>query len=129
MPHHTATPAPALENPAHSSTRPLHWLATACAMAAVIAGAGLLQPEATAAGPATPESAPEPASAPQATAPDPTAVTWPLDCKGAPVAVTATARGDLDGDHRPETVAAGRCDAGSRPPPPPPGADTPQTLP
>ncbi|MGW4688569.1 hypothetical protein ACWEPM_27260 [Streptomyces sp. NPDC004244] len=116
MPHRTATPAPTLDNPAHSNTRPLHWLATACAMAAVIAGAGLLQPEATAAGPATPEPAARPAPAP-ADAPDPAAVTWPLDCKGAPTAVTATAQGDLDGDHRPETVAAVRCDAGSGTPP------------
>ncbi|MEU2390053.1 hypothetical protein [Streptomyces sp. NPDC007369] len=122
MPHRTAAPAPAPQTPAHSSTRPLHWLTTACATAAVIAGAGLLQPEATAVGPATPEPAPETATAPQAagpqaTAPDPAAATWPLDCKGAPATVTATARGDLDGDRRPETVAAVRCDAGSGTPP------------
>ncbi|MFK0254617.1 hypothetical protein [Streptomyces sp. NPDC090445] len=121
MPHRTATPAPAPDTaapdtPAHSSTRPLHWLATACATAAVIAGAGFLQPEATAAGPATPEPANRP-TAPQAAAPDPAAVTWPLDCKGAPTTVTATAQGDLDGDRRPETVAAVRCDAGSGTPP------------
>ncbi|MFD7624725.1 hypothetical protein ACFV7Q_01550 [Streptomyces sp. NPDC059851] len=117
MPHRTAAQAPILENPAHTHTKPLHWLATACAMAAVIAGAGLLQPEATAAGPDAPEPVPGPASAPRTAAPDPAAVTWPLDCKGNPVAVTATARGDLDGDRRPETVAAVRCDAGSGTPP------------
>lgn len=57
------------------------------------------------------------ANGPQATAPDAAAVTYPLDCKGAPQAVTATAQGDLDGDGRPETVAAVRCDAGSGTPP------------
>ncbi len=81
-------------------------------MAAVIAAAGLIQPDATAADPAA-----APASPPQATAPDAAAVTYPLDCKGVPVAVTATAQGDLDGDGRPETVAAVRCDAGSGTPP------------
>ncbi|WP_449486383.1 hypothetical protein [Streptomyces avidinii] len=96
-------------------------------MAAVIAGAGLLQPsqatEATAgpagatskAHPATPGDAP--ANGPSAAAPDAHAAAYPLDCKGAPQAVTATAEGDLDGDGRPETVAAVRCDAGSGTPP------------
>ncbi|MFH7598934.1 hypothetical protein WDV06_28135 [Streptomyces racemochromogenes] len=82
-------------------------------MAAVIAGAGLLQPgRATGATPA-----PGPAGTPQAAAPDAHAVTYPLDCKGTPTTVTATAQGDLDGDDRPETVAAVRCDAGSGTPP------------
>ncbi|MFE1831069.1 hypothetical protein [Streptomyces yangpuensis] len=98
---------------AHTRTRPLHWLATATAMAAVIAAAGLVQPAT-----GTPAATDEPAAkGPQATAPDPAAVTYPLDCKGAPRAVTATAQGDLDGDGRPETVAAVRCDAGSGTPP------------
>ncbi|MFE2165369.1 hypothetical protein ACFXB3_09865 [Streptomyces sp. NPDC059447] len=95
----------------HTRTKPVHWIATASAMAAVIAGAGLLQP--AAAGTATPQ----PAEGPRATAPDPAGVTYPLDCKGAPQTVTATAQGDLDGDGRPETVAAVRCDAGSGTPP------------
>ncbi|MFF4371125.1 hypothetical protein [Streptomyces sp. NPDC001594] len=82
-------------------------------MAAVIAGAGLLQPDrATGATPAT-----ETAAGPRATAPDAHAVTYPLDCKGTAQTVTATAEGDLDGDDRPETVAAVRCDAGSGTPP------------
>ncbi|MGW6617002.1 hypothetical protein ACWGA0_26590 [Streptomyces erythrochromogenes] len=98
---------------AHTRTRPLHWLATATAMAAVIAAAGLVQPAA-----GSPAAAEEPAAkGPQAAAPDAAAVTYPLDCKGAPQAVTATAQGDLDGDGRPETVAAVRCDAGSGTPP------------
>ncbi|MFJ2598063.1 hypothetical protein [Streptomyces erythrochromogenes] len=98
---------------AHTRTRPLHWLATATAMAAVIAAAGLVQPAT-----GSPAAAEEPAAkGPQAAAPDAAAVTYPLDCRGAPQAVTATAQGDLDGDGRPETVAAVRCDAGSGTPP------------
>ncbi|MEU8433165.1 hypothetical protein AB0F18_09630 [Streptomyces sp. NPDC029216] len=82
-------------------------------MAAVIAGAGLLQPgRATGATPG-----PGPSSGPQAAAPDAQAAPYPLDCKGAAHTVTATAEGDLDGDGRPETVAAVRCDAGSGTPP------------
>ncbi|AZM88389.1 MULTISPECIES: hypothetical protein [Streptomyces] len=98
---------------AHRRTRPLHWLATATALAAVIAGAGLLQPgRATGATPA-----PGPDAAPSATAPDAHAAAYPLDCKGTPHTVTETAQGDLDGDGRPETVAAVRCDAGTGTPP------------
>ncbi|MEW2415689.1 hypothetical protein AB0953_18490 [Streptomyces sp. NPDC046866] len=87
-------------------------------MAAVIAAAGLLQPDATAADPAASGPASGAAAARAgAPAPDAAAVAYPLDCKGLPVAVTATAQGDLDGDGRPETVAAVRCDAGSGTPP------------
>ncbi|MEU9235494.1 hypothetical protein AB0D36_24250 [Streptomyces subrutilus] len=82
-------------------------------MAAVIATAGLVQP-ATGHPAASTDPAP---NGPRATAPDAAAVTYPLDCKGAPQAVTATAHGDLDGDGRPETVAAVRCQAGSGTPP------------
>ncbi|MGW8777970.1 hypothetical protein ACWGNM_07835 [Streptomyces sp. NPDC055796] len=115
MPHRPAELTPTPEFLAHSSARPLHWLATATAMAAVIAAAGLIQPDASATGHAGPSAAP--ASGSQAAAPDASAVTYPLDCKGLPTAVTATAQGDLDGDGRPETVAAVRCDAGSGTPP------------
>lgn len=113
MPHSPAPLEPTLEALAHSHARPVHWLATATAMAAVIATAGLVQPATGT--PAAPTDAP--ANGPQATAPDAAAVTYPLDCKGAPQAVTATAQGDLDGDGRPETVAAVRCQAGSGTPP------------
>ncbi|MFJ7588752.1 hypothetical protein ACIQZO_15490 [Streptomyces sp. NPDC097617] len=113
MPHSTAEPAPFSETLEHSRTRPVHWLATATAMAAVIAAAGLVQPAT-----GTPAAAGEPAAkGPQAAAPDPAGVTYPLDCKGAPQTVTTSAQGDLDGDGRPETVAAVRCDAGSGTPP------------
>ncbi|MEU6313835.1 hypothetical protein [Streptomyces sp. NPDC047014] len=83
-------------------------------MAAVIAVAGLVQPATGSPAAHTPATA---AQGPEATAPDPAAVTYPLDCKGAPQAVTASAQGDLDGDDRPETVAAVRCQAGSGTPP------------
>lgn len=124
MPYSPAEPAATRENQAHGSARPVHWLATATAVAAVIAAAGLLQPQAAATGPAAAAAAgdsgtspADAASGPVAAAPDAAAVAYPLDCKGAPVAVTATAQGDLDGDGRPETVAAVRCDAGSGTPP------------
>ncbi|MFE0581974.1 hypothetical protein [Streptomyces sp. NPDC058874] len=104
-----ATPDPL----AHTRTRLLHWLTTATAMAAVIAAAGLVQPAT-----GSPAAGREPAGeGPQAVAPDAAAVTYPLDCKGTSQTVTATAQGDLDGDGRPETVAAVRCDAGSGTPP------------
>ncbi|MFC8078694.1 hypothetical protein ACFUN8_24525 [Streptomyces sp. NPDC057307] len=103
---------------AHTRPRPVHWLATATAMAAVVAAAGLLQPDAATAnqsgsGPAgrtAPKTAPLPA-------PDTAAVDFPLACGGAKALVTKKATGDLDGDGRPETVAAARCDAGSGTPP------------
>ncbi|MFE2285916.1 hypothetical protein ACFXDJ_17325 [Streptomyces sp. NPDC059443] len=126
MPHSPAEPAPTEQTPAHHRARPVHWLTTASALAAVIAGAGFLQPgQATgaAAGPEHPAppssttSPTHPGTGPAAPAPDAHAVTYPLDCRGVPQTVTATAEGDLDGDGRPETVAAVRCDAGSGTPP------------
>ncbi|MCH0539455.1 hypothetical protein I3F58_07730 [Streptomyces sp. MUM 203J] len=105
----------ALPDLAHTHARPAHWLTTATAMAGVIALAGLLQPR-----PATaslPESRTTAAPAPDAPAPDAATAAYPLDCAGSPTAVTGTATGDLDGDGRPETVAAVRCQAGSGTPP------------
>ncbi|WP_443333620.1 hypothetical protein [Streptomyces sp. CB00455] len=117
--HSPAEPATTLDTLGHSRARPLHWLATATAMAAVVALAGLLQPAtgAPAAAADTTGTTSAAAEGPQAAAPDAAAVTYPLDCKGAPQTVTATAHGDLDGDGRPETVAAVRCQAGSGTPP------------
>ncbi|GGZ87166.1 hypothetical protein GCM10010371_53720 [Streptomyces subrutilus] len=118
MLHSPAELTPPPETLAHSHARAVHWLATATAMAAVVALAGLLQPAAgTPAAAAAAGSGPAAADGPRAAAPDAAAVTYPLDCKGAPQTVTATAEGDLDGDGRPETVAAVRCDAGSGTPP------------
>ncbi|MGW7432710.1 hypothetical protein ACWGIN_24595 [Streptomyces sp. NPDC054861] len=98
---------------AHTHARPVHWLATATAMAAVVAAAGLLQP-----GPATATTAAGPQAAPAAApAPDAAAADYPLDCGRAPTTVARQSRGDLDGDGNPETVAVVHCEAGSGTPP------------
>ncbi|MFI9627863.1 hypothetical protein [Streptomyces sp. NPDC052042] len=99
---------------AHTDTRPLHWLATAAALAAVVAVAGMLQPEPAASASThrtTTGQGPAPA------APDPRRVTYPLDCGGQEHTVARQATGDLDGDGRPETVAVVHCAAGSGTPP------------
>ncbi|MFF1416961.1 hypothetical protein [Streptomyces sp. NPDC058280] len=103
---------------AHTRPRPVHWLATATAMASVVALAGLLQPGAATASQSgsgreaagSPDRAPLPA-------PDPAAVDFPLECAGAGTVVTRKASGDLDGDGSPETVAAVRCRTNSGTPP------------
>ncbi|WP_405878671.1 hypothetical protein OG762_08550 [Streptomyces sp. NBC_01136] len=99
---------------AHTHTRPIHWLATATALAGVVALSSVIQPgSATAAQPG-----PEAKSAPAATtAPDPAGVTFPIECGPTKVLIQKTASGDLDGDGSPETVAVVRCDAGSGTPP------------
>ncbi|MFG2643915.1 hypothetical protein ACGFYP_23450 [Streptomyces sp. NPDC048370] len=104
---------PAVPDLAHTHARPVHWLATATAMAAVVAAAGLLQP-----GPATATTAApggEPAVA--RPAPDASSADYPLKCGGAPVKIAQRASGDLDGDGNPETVAVVHCEAGSGTPP------------
>ncbi|MCP9946399.1 hypothetical protein LUX12_18955 [Streptomyces somaliensis] len=99
---------------AHTHARPAHWLATAAATAGVIVLAGLAQPDpATATGPAAAPRVPVTG----ASAPDAAAASYPLECAGAPTAVPRAASGDLDGDGRPETVAAVHCRAGSGTPP------------
>ncbi|MFH9608655.1 hypothetical protein [Streptomyces sp. NPDC017448] len=107
---------PALPDLAHTAARPVHWLATAAAMAGVVALAGLLQP-----GPATATAtAPEQRTARRGApvpAPDPAGVDFPLECGAAGTTVARHAPGDLDGDGRPETVAVVHCDAGSGTPP------------
>jgi hypothetical protein len=108
---HSALPDLAL---AHTQTRPLHWLATATALAAVVAVSGLLQPSgATANQVAAPSG---PVGAPVA-APDPADAEFPLECGTAGTEVVKQNSGDLDGDGRPETVAVVRCRAGSGTPP------------
>ena len=107
----------ALPDLAHTDTKAMHWLATAAAMAAVVAAAGLLQPDASASA-STPHrtTAQHGASAPAA-APDPARADFPLECGGAGYTVAEQAPGDLDGDGRPETVAVVHCAAGSGTPP------------
>lgn len=103
---------------AHTRPRPMHWLATATAMAGVVALAGLLQPGAATASQSGSTTSGTVGHDPSAQpAPDPAGVTFPLKCAGAGTVVTEKAAGDLDGDGRPETVAAVRCSAGSGTPP------------
>ena len=96
---------------AHTHTSPIQWVATATAIAGVVALSSVLQPgSATAAQPAS-------GAKPVAAAPDPTAVDFPIECGPTKALVQKKASGDLDGDGRPETVAVVRCDAGSGTPP------------
>ncbi|MEW2495646.1 hypothetical protein AB0942_19275 [Streptomyces nodosus] len=98
---------------AHTAPRPIHWVGTATAIAGVIALSSLLQP-----GPATAaQHHTEDRTAPAATPPDPARAHFPLDCGPDEPLVEKKATGDLDGDHRPETVALVHCDAGMGTPP------------
>ncbi|MFI9727671.1 hypothetical protein [Streptomyces sp. NPDC052092] len=100
---------------AHTHARPIHWMATATAVAGVVALSSVLQPDpATAAPPGTPHTKNAPA---RALPPDPADVEFPLDCGPVKVVVKKQASGDLDGDGRPETVAAVHCDAPMGTPP------------
>jgi hypothetical protein len=101
---------------AHTDTTPLHWLATAAAMAAVIAAAGLLQPDPAASASTSHRTTARHGTA-AATAPDPARAAFPLECGGQEYTVAKQATGDLDGDDRPETVAVVHCAAGSGTPP------------
>ncbi|MEU6456142.1 hypothetical protein [Streptomyces sp. NPDC047065] len=105
---------PAVPDLSHTHTRPIHWVATATAVAAVVALSSVLQPDAaTAAQPATgPKTAPA-----HGTPPDPAAVAFPLECGPVKAVVRKEASGDLDGDGQPETVAAVHCDAPMGTPP------------
>ncbi|MFJ1750433.1 hypothetical protein ACIOJD_29960 [Streptomyces sp. NPDC088116] len=101
----------------HTRPHPMHWLATATAMAAVVALAGLMEPgdaKASQSGAGTLRAA---APGQDLSAPDPSGADFPLECGGAAIVVARKASGDLDGDGAPETVAAVRCDAGSGTPP------------
>lgn len=102
---------------AHTHARPVHWLATATAMSAVVAVAGLLQPDQARAGQSGGRETTTAAAAAPAPAPDADGVALPLECGGAPTVVVGQAAGDLDGDGGPETVVAARCEAGSGTPP------------
>lgn len=103
----------ALPDLAHTAAKPIHWLATAAAMAGVVALAGLLQPRSATAT----ATASEQRTTAQNGAPDPAGVDFPLECGGAGTTVAKQAPGDLDGDGRPETVAVVHCAAGSGTPP------------
>ncbi|OON82270.1 hypothetical protein [Streptomyces tsukubensis] len=106
---------------AHTRTRPIHWLATAAALAAAVAGASFIQPGAAAA-----SKGPEPSAGSghhRAAAPAASTADYPLRCapgaggdREEPV-VAQHAAADLDGDGNPETVAVVHCPAGSGTPP------------
>ncbi|MFI1190898.1 hypothetical protein [Streptomyces californicus] len=108
---------PALPDLAHTAAKPVHWLATAAAMAGVVALAGLLQPRTATATATAPEQRTTTADGAPVPAPDPSAARFPLECGAAGTTVARQAPGDLDGDGRPETVAVVHCDAGSGTPP------------
>ncbi|MEU2437888.1 hypothetical protein ABZ595_17100 [Streptomyces rubradiris] len=98
---------------AHTRTRPIHWVATATALAGVVALSSVVRSEpATAVQPA-PGSHGKPAAAPPST----TGVDFPLDCGPVKAVVVKKATGDLDGDGRPETAAVVHCDAPMGTPP------------
>ncbi|WP_221351408.1 hypothetical protein [Streptomyces beigongshangae] len=99
---------------AHTRTRPIHWVATAAALAAVVAASAFLQPDAATAAQHGTRAAKDPVTA---APPDPARAEFPLDCGPAKVLVQRKVSGDLDGDGLPETVAAVRCEAGSGTPP------------
>ncbi|MET9775027.1 hypothetical protein ABZ023_12330 [Streptomyces sp. NPDC006367] len=106
---------PAVPDLSHTHTRPLHWVATATALAAVVALSAVLQPDAaTAAQSAGARTNTAPAHTPP---PDPAAVAFPLRCGPVEAVVKKKASGDLDGDGRPETVAVVHCDAPTGTPP------------
>ncbi|MFF9769385.1 hypothetical protein ACF1GT_22765 [Streptomyces sp. NPDC014636] len=103
---------------AHVQTRPIHWLATATALAGVVALSSVIQPGSATAAQTAPgtrtESAP---AAALAAPPSTTGVHFPLECGPVKAVVTKKATGDLDGDGRPETVAVVHCDAPMGTPP------------
>ncbi|MEW1869506.1 hypothetical protein AB0420_15440 [Streptomyces caelestis] len=100
---------------AHTHTRPIHWVATATALAGVVALSSVLGPDAAT---AAPTPGPHTKSAPAHIAPpDPAAAEFPLDCGRVKAVVKKKASGDLDGDGHPETVAVVHCDAPMGTPP------------
>ncbi|MFR0353705.1 hypothetical protein [Streptomyces sediminimaris] len=101
---------------AHAQTRPIHWVATATAVAGVMALSSLLQPDsATAAQPQA--GRPGSKAAHAVAAPGTAGVAFPLTCGPVKAVVRKKATGDLDGDGRPETVAVVHCDAPMGTPP------------
>ncbi|MFJ8793792.1 hypothetical protein [Streptomyces sp. NPDC102462] len=100
---------------AHTHTRPIHWVATATAVAGVVALSSMLQPGSAKA--AQPAADRETKPAPAATAPGTTGVAFPVDCGSVRAVVKQKATGDLDGDDRPESVAVVHCDAPMGTPP------------
>ncbi|TDC78235.1 hypothetical protein [Streptomyces hainanensis] len=107
----------------HTRTRPTHWFVTAAVLVAVTGAASLIEPAgatapAAAPGTSAPATEGDDARPPApATAPDPEAADYPVDCGPLDILVTDHVEVDLDADDQPETVAVVRCDAGSGSPP------------
>ncbi|MFI2434098.1 hypothetical protein [Streptomyces sp. NPDC018693] len=99
---------------AHTHTRPIHWVATATAVAGVVALSSVLQPDPARAAQTT---GPQGTSAPTTVAPTTAGVDFPIECGPVQALVMRKATGDLDGDGRPETVAVVHCDAPMGTPP------------
>ncbi|GAA3773656.1 hypothetical protein [Streptomyces chiangmaiensis] len=105
---------PAVPELAHTTTRPIHWVATATAVSGVIALSSMLHPgSATAAQPHGGTKTDQATAA----APDPSRADIPLDCGPVKLIIGKKATGDLDGDDHPETVVVVHCDASMGTPP------------
>ncbi|MEU5211332.1 hypothetical protein [Streptomyces sp. NPDC020742] len=96
----------------HTQPRPMHWLATATAVSAVVAAASFVQPP-----DATATTAHGAATGRPVAAPDPAKVSFPVDCGPHRLDVVHKASGDLDGDGTTETVAQVRCHSDTGTPP------------
>ncbi|MCM2577023.1 hypothetical protein M1E25_06590 [Streptomyces sp. MTZ3.1] len=102
--------------PPHHSSRPVHWVVTTVAVAAVLGASALVRPSAATAGPPRPSDGDPAASRPMG-APDPGKAHFPVKCGRAGADVLEEGSADLDGDGRPETVAVVRCHSGMGTPP------------
>ncbi|SEM54454.1 hypothetical protein SAMN05414137_13337 [Streptacidiphilus jiangxiensis] len=99
--------------PAHARSKPLHWIATAAGVGAVV---GLV----LAVGPAgAVQTGAEPTAGPLArsAAPDAAKAKLPIDCGPLPVHIDQQFSAALPGAGTPVTVVAARCDAGAGSPP------------
>ncbi|MEV6118211.1 hypothetical protein AB0L59_38520 [Streptomyces sp. NPDC052109] len=101
---------------AHTHTRPIHWVATATAVAGVVALSSVVQPGSATAAQPTAGARHKPAHAAVAP-PATTGVDFPLQCGPVKAVVAKKTTGDLDGDGRPETVAVVHCDSAMGTPP------------
>ncbi|AOR35294.1 hypothetical protein BFF78_33280 [Streptomyces fodineus] len=100
---------------AHTQTRPIHWVATATAVAGVVALSSIVQPGSATAASATGTQNKTATAAVQP--PSTTGVDFPLQCGPVKALVAKKASADLDGDGKPETVAVVHCDSAMGTPP------------